>query len=191
MQGVGAVGYHLVSHLHRDGAEIYCCDIDAENLARVTSDFGRVKVVAPEEIYDVDCDVYAPCAMGGTVNEKTIPRLKCSIVAGSANNQLQDEDEDAARLRLRDILYAPDYVVNAGGLINVANELEGYNRERAIQQAAGIYSIVTTIFEIARDEDITPHQAANTLAERRIAQIGKIKSQYTSMQVQKKARGII
>ncbi len=191
VQGVGAVGYHLVSHLHRDGAQVFCCDIDQDNLARVSKDFSRVEIVGPEEIYDVDCDVYAPCALGGTVNEDTIPRLKCSIVAGSANNQLKDEDEDAARLRLRDILYAPDYVVNAGGLINVANELEGYNRERAIQQAAGIYSIVTTIFEIARDEDITPHQAANTLAERRIAQIAKVKSQYTSLQVQKRARGII
>jgi leucine dehydrogenase len=190
VQGVGAVGYHLVQHLTRDGAQVFICDIDPENLKRAQSDFRNVEVVAVDKIYDVDCDVFAPCAMGAVINDDTLGRLKCQIVAGSANNVLADEDKHGEALEERGIVYAPDYVVNAGGLINVYNELEGYNRERAVQQAAGIYDIVTEIFHIARDEKVTPLRAANTLAERRIANIGRIKSTYTGVPVRKKGRGI-
>jgi leucine dehydrogenase len=111
------------------------------------------------------------------VNDETVSRLKCSIVAGSANNILA-EDRHAQALQDRGILYAPDYVVNAGGLINVANELEGYNRERALKQAEGIYHITTRVFQIARDENITTSQAADELAERRIAALAKIQDNY-------------
>jgi leucine dehydrogenase len=190
VQGVGAVGYHLVQHLTRDGAKVVCCDIDAENLKRVGTDFRGVETVAPDKIYGVECDVFAPCAMGAIINDDTIPQLKCAIVAGSANNQLGDEDKHAGALEKRGILYAPDYVINAGGLINVANELEGYNRERAVQQAASIYNIVTTIYQIARDEKITTNRAANALAERRIQRIGRVKGTYTGMAVQKRGRGL-
>lgn len=191
VQGVGAVGYHLVQHLTRDGAKVFVCDIDQDNLRRVSRDFRGVEVVAPDTIYDVECDVFAPCALGAVVNDDTIKRLKCSIIAGSANNVLADEEKHSAELAKRDILYAPDYVINAGGLINVANELEGYNRERAIQQAAGIYNIVTQIYQVARDEGVTTLKAANTLAERRIERIGRIKHSYAGLSVQKKGRGII
>ena len=191
VQGVGAVGYHLVQSLTRDGARVFACDIDAENLKRITNDFRSVEVVAPEKIYSVDCDVFAPCAMGAVINDDTIPQLKAGIVAGCANNVLADDDKHAAALEAKGITYAPDYVINAGGIINVANELEGYNRERATQQAAGIYNIVTQIYQIARDEKITTLRAANALAERRIARIGRIKQTYTGVQVQKRARGII
>lgn len=191
VQGVGAVGYHLVQHLTRDGAKVFACDIDQENLKRVTRDFRGVEVVATDKIYDVECDVFAPCALGAVVNDETLPRLKCSIVAGSANNVLAEEDKHSAALEKAGILYAPDYVINAGGLINVANELEGYNRERAIQQAAGIYNIVTQIYQIARDEGVPTLKAANTLAERRIERIGRIKHSYAGVSVQKKGRGII
>jgi leucine dehydrogenase len=191
VQGVGAVGYHLVQHLTRDGAKVFVCDIDADNLKRVTTDFNGVEAVAPDSIYDVDCDVFAPCALGGVINDDTIPRLKCAVVAGSANNILGDEEKHGKALKDKGILYAPDYVINAGGLINVANELEGYNRERAVQQAAGIYNIVTEIYGIARDEDISPLQAANRLAERRIEAMGKVKDHFTGVNMLKKARGII
>jgi leucine dehydrogenase len=191
VQGVGAVGYHLVKHLTRDGAKVFICDINTDNIKRCTNDMNNVEAVDPESIYDVSCDVFAPCALGAVVNEQTIPRLKCSIVAGSANNILENEEKDGAALEAKGILYAPDYVINAGGLVNVANELEGYNRERAVQQAAGIYDIVTRIYEIARDEKITSNEAANRLAERRIAGIGRIKQRFTGVQVLKKARGII
>ncbi|MCP4499904.1 MAG: Glu/Leu/Phe/Val dehydrogenase [Deltaproteobacteria bacterium] len=189
VQGVGHVGYHLVRYLHDGGAKISICDIDQDNLKRTARDLADVEVVVPEAIYDQDCDIYAPCAMGGTVNSDTIPRLKCSIIAGSANNTLLDEDQDAKNLRKAGILYAPDYVVNAGGLINVANELEGYNSERALQQASSIYDIMTNIFQIARDEDISPHRAANALAERRIQKIGNIKNTFAGNQVNRRNRG--
>lgn len=178
VQGVGAVGYHLVKHLVRDGAKVFVCDIDTENLRRVTTEFQNVEVVAPDRIYDVDCDIFAPCALGAIINDDTINRLKCSIVAGCANNVLADEDKHSIALEKRGILYAPDYVVNAGGIINVANELEGYNRERAVQQAAGIYDIISRVYKIAREENITTLKAANALAERRIQQIGNIKHTY-------------
>ena len=191
VQGVGAVGYHLVQHLTRDGAKIFATDIDQENLRRVATDFRGVEIVGTDKIYGVDCDVYAPCALGAVVNDDTIPMLKCSIIAGSANNVLADEEKHSNALEKKGILYAPDYVINAGGLINVANELEGYNRERAVQQAASIYNIVTSIYQIARDEKITTMRAANALAERRIQRIGRIKGTYTGLAVQKRARGII
>jgi leucine dehydrogenase len=191
VQGVGAVGYHLVQHLTRDGAKVFCTDIDQENLRRVTADFRSVEVVTPDKIYGVDCDVFAPCALGAIINDDTIPQLKCQIIAGSANNQLADEDKHAPMLEKKGVLYAPDYVINAGGLINVANELEGYNRERAVQQAASIYNIITSIYQIARDEKISTLRAANALAERRIQRLGRIKGTYSGVPVQKRARGII
>jgi leucine dehydrogenase len=191
VQGVGAVGYHLVQHLTRDGAKVFATDIDQENLKRVSTDFRSVEIVAPEKIYAIDCDVFAPCALGAVVNDDTLPTLKCSIIAGCANNVLADEEKQAPALEKKGVLYAPDYVINAGGLINVANELEGYNRERAVQQAASIYNVLMQVYTIARDEKITTVKAADALAERRIQRIGRIKGTYTGVQVQKRARGII
>ncbi|MEW5853056.1 MAG: Glu/Leu/Phe/Val dehydrogenase [Myxococcota bacterium] len=188
VQGVGHVGYHLCQHLHREGTKIIVSDVDADNLKRVSEDF-NVKVVGVEDIYAVPCDIFAPCALGGVVNDDTIGKLKCKIVAGCANNQLKDEERHAKALEQRKILYAPDYVINAGGLINVANELEGYNRERAVQQAAGIYDILNRVFEIAEREKVTTVQAANTLAERRIQQIGRIKNYHTGLSRTGRARG--
>jgi leucine dehydrogenase len=177
IQGVGHVGYHLVRHVVRAGGKAVVADIDQDNLNKVTTDFGNVEVVSPDAIYSVACDIFAPCALGAVINDQTLPQLKCSIVAGSANNVLA-EDRHAKALDERGILYAPDYVVNAGGLINVANELEGYNTDRATQQVHGIYDITTAIFRIAREEGITTAQAADTLAERRIAAIARIKDSF-------------
>lgn len=177
IQGVGHVGYHLARLLKNAGAELVVCDVDRENLQRVTTEFSAVEVVEPDAIYDVECDIYAPCALGGVINDDTVPRLRCHIVAGSANNMLREE-RHAEALRERDILYAPDFVINAGGLINVANELEGYNQDRATSQVAGIRTIITQIFEIARQENTTAHLAAIRLAERRITNIGQIKTTF-------------
>jgi leucine dehydrogenase len=189
VQGVGAVGRHLVQHLVEGGARVVVSDIDVENVKKVAASAPGIEVVAPDAIYDVPCDVYAPCALGATVNDETLPRLKCQIIAGSANNVLADEDRHAAALAQRSIVYAPDYVVNAGGLINVANELEGYNRGRALRQASGIYDITMQVFRIAHDEGITTLRAANTLAERRIEALGRIKNTYLQTPVKRMKRG--
>lgn len=177
VQGVGAVGYYLVKHLISAGAQVTVCDIDEDNLKRVSKDF-PVEVVPPDKIFDVKADIFAPCALGAVINDNTIPRLHVEIVAGSANNILDEDRKHGRGLMDRGILYAPDYVINAGGLINVANELEGYNQERALRQAEGIYDIILRIFEIAKKEDIPTNKAADNLALRRIAEIDKIRSFY-------------
>jgi leucine dehydrogenase len=178
IQGVGHVGYHLVKHVIHGGGRVVVTDIDQESLRRVADEFTGVEVVAPDRIYSVECDVFAPCALGAVINDETIPQLRCGIVCGSANNILADEDKHAKALAAHDIVYAPDYVVNAGGLINVANELEGYNDERARKQVAGIYDVTMQIFRIAREENITTLAAANTLAERRIASVRRVKDTF-------------
>ncbi len=177
VQGVGHVGYHLVKHLTEEGATVYVTDIFEDSIKRVVDDFGAI-AVGPDEIYDLDVDIYAPCALGATLNDETIPNLKCSIVAGAANNQLKDESIHGQMLKDRGILYAPDYAINAGGLINVANEIEGYNRDRAFSQAEGIYDILLTIFQLAEDENIPTYMAANRVAEKRMEDISKLKNFY-------------
>lgn len=178
VQGVGAVGHHLVRLVKEAGAKVTVCDVDADNLARVTRDH-QVDVVEPDAIFDVPADIFAPCALGAVVNEKTIPRLKVEVIAGSANNILEKEERDSAALIDKDILYAPDYVVNAGGLINVANELEGYNQQRALNQAEGIYDIVLKIFAIAKEKKISTLRAADELALQRLSAIGRLRGVYT------------
>jgi leucine dehydrogenase len=177
VQGVGAVGRHLVKRLAEEGAKVTVCDIDEENLARVKGH--GCTVVDPNKIYDVEADIFAPCALGGIINDDSLPRLRVEIIAGSANNVLQHEQRHGRALMERGILYAPDYVINAGGLINVANELEGYNQERALKQAEGIYDIILRVFEIAKREDIPTNKAADNLALRRIAEIGKLRNVYS------------
>ncbi len=181
VQGLGHVGYHLVKLVTEAGAKAIVADIFEDAIRRVVSDFANmIEVVPPNEIHAAECDVFAPCALGAVINDDTIPQLKCQIVCGSANNILGSEEKHSRALEEKGILYAPDYVVNAGGLINVANELEGYNRERAIQQAGGIYDITTQIFQIARAEETTTVKAANTLAERRIAGAAKLRDRFVN-----------
>ena len=178
VQGVGHVGYHLCRYLSREGVNLYVTDMDESALKRVVDEFG-VQVIGMDDIYDADLDIYAPCALGATLNEETIPNLKCSIVAGAANNQLKNEDVHAQMLKDRGILYAPDYAINAGGLINVANEIEGYNRERAFLQAEeGIYDTLMTIFQRSEEEDVTTHTAASKVAEKRMEDVAKLKNVY-------------
>lgn len=181
VQGVGHVGYHLCDYLHKEGADIIATDIDAENLKRAANDF-KAEAVAPDEIMDLEADIYAPCALGATLNDETIPKLKAPIVAGAANNQLEVEAKHGEMLKENDILYAPDYAINAGGLINVANEIEGYNRERAFSQAEGIYDTLETIFGLAEKENIPTHAAAEKVAEKRMSDLSKLKNVYLPRQ---------
>lgn len=178
VQGVGSVGYFLVKYLKEAGAQVTVTDISADNLKRVTADFEGIEVVGADEIYGVACDVFAPCALGGVINDETLPQLKAGIVCGSANNILRDEAQHGQALMARGILYAPDYVVNAGGLINVASEREGYNRKRALAQAAAIYDVTRDILKLAREQEISPLQAANTIAEQRIESIAQVQRRY-------------
>lgn len=171
VQGVGHVGYYLCKHLSNEGARIVAADLNREALSRVEAEFGAV-IISPDTIYGTACEIYAPCALGATLNDATIPLLKAKVVAGAANNQLKEPRHGLA-LAERGILYAPDYVINAGGVINIANEQGGYNEERAYRQVAGIRQNLEEVFRIAADEKILPHEAADRLAENRLAE-GKL-----------------
>ncbi|MFS8514505.1 MAG: leucine dehydrogenase, partial [Planifilum fulgidum] len=163
VQGVGSVAYHLCKHLHEEGARLIVTDIVRENVERAVRDFGA-ESVDPDKIYDVECDIFSPCALGAIINDETLPRLKCRVVAGSANNQLKEE-RHGDRLEELGIIYVPDYVINAGGLINVADELFGYNRERAMKKVETIYDNVLRVFEIAKRDGIPSYKAADRMAE--------------------------
>jgi len=168
VQGAGHVARYLCGHLAAAGATLYIADIVAERAQLVADEHGA-KIISPEEIYDLDAEIYCPCALGATINDDTIPRLKAKIVAGAANNQcLTVEHGDA--LRERGILYAPDFVINAGGIINVSVELEpdGYKEERALVKVNNIYNAVRDIVQTADDKDIATNRAAILLAERKL-----------------------
>jgi len=177
VQGLGHVGSHLVNLLNDDGAEIYVTDIDKKRADKIIEKY-NCKYIDPNKILFEDVDIYAPCALGATINENTIPKLNCKIIAGGANNVLQKTKRDSELLIKRDILYAPDYVINAGGLINVANELEGYDKEKAFNQAEKIYDTLTDIFKRSKKDSISTTEAAALQAEDRIKKISTLKSFY-------------
>jgi leucine dehydrogenase len=172
VQGCGHVGYFLAKELHEAGAKLVVTDIDPERVKRVVSEFGA-RAVAPDEIYGVAADIFAPCALGAIVNDKTIPQLKVAIVAGAANNQLLEE-RHGHELESRGILYAPDYVANAGGVINVYSELAGWTSARAFRKADEIYDTVLKVFKIAKQDRVPTFQAADRLAEQRIRMVGSL-----------------
>lgn len=174
VQGVGSVGEHLVKYLSEEGARVTVADIFQDRVKEVVDAYG-CKAVDPEQIYDVEMDIYAPCALGATVNNDTLRRLKCSVICGAANNQLAEEESHGQLVREMGILYAPDYLVNAGGIINCYWEVVGYHREAALQQAEGIYQTTLDIFALADAENIPTFRAANNLAEARIEAIGHVK----------------
>jgi len=175
VQGVGNVGFHLVERLLKEEAIVMISDISDDRINKISSKH-NVEVIDKDAIYDTAMDIYAPCALGATINDETIQKLKCSVIAGAANNQLKEEKKHGRELIDRGILYAPDYLINAGGLINCYSELEGYNRERALQKTEIIYSRALEIFEIARKENITTQAAANRIAEERLAAIAHMNS---------------
>jgi leucine dehydrogenase len=173
VQGIGHVGEVLVEHLTKEGAKVFINDINEERLKLVAAAY-KAEVVSADVMFDLDIDIYAPCALGATVNDDTLGRLKCKIICGAANNQLADEKIHGEAVAKQGILYAPDYVVNAGGIINVYYELEGYNRERAMAHAEKIYATTYNIFQMAKADGIPTYMAANRLAEQRIEAIARI-----------------
>jgi leucine dehydrogenase len=172
LQGCGNVGYHLAKALHEAGAKLVVTDIDPERVKRVVAEFGAV-LLAPDDIYAVRADIFAPCALGAVINDKTIPQLRVEIVAGAANNQLQDE-RHGDELHRRGILYVPDYVANAGGVINVYSELAGWSSARAFRKADEIYDTVLRVLTIAKQDGLPTHEAADRLAEQRIKAVGSM-----------------
>ena len=169
VQGLGHVGYYLCEHLKNEGAELIVTDINKESVDRVVSNLGAT-AVGPDDIYSQNVDIYAPCALGATINDVTLPQLKCSIVAGAANNQLA-EDRHGEQLKKQGILYTPDYVINAGGIINVSFEMEGkeYSKQDALNKVDEIYGTLLEVFEIADSEQKTTNNVADELARRRIS----------------------
>lgn len=177
VQGAGHVASYLCDHLAKEGAKISVTDIYQDKVKAIVEKT-KAKYVPPEKIYDVPADIFCPCALGAIINDKTLPRLKVKIIAGGANNQLADERKHGPMLVKRGIIYAPDYAINAGGLMSVANELEGYAGERALKQAEGIYDTILRIFEISKKQKIPTYEASNRLAEERIASISHIHNLY-------------
>src|SRR5881296_3754124 len=176
LQGCGSVGYHLAKLVFAEGADITCTDIDPQRVKRVVEECGA-KAVEPDQIYDVRVNIFAPCALGAVINDDTVQRLQVEIVAGAANNQL-GEDRHGDLLERRGITYAPDYVINGGGLINVNAELHGWAPERARSKAGEIYDTLLRVFEIAREEGVPTYRAADRLAEQRIAAIAKVRRNF-------------
>jgi len=177
VQGVGHVGMYLLEHLQKEGAKIVLTDYYEERAYEAAARFGAV-AVGVDEIYDQDVDIYSPCALGATVNDKTIDRLKCRVIAGSANNQLESENEHGPELVRRGIVYAPDFLINAGGLINVYSEIVGSSRQGALTQTEKIYDYTLQVLDKAEQENTHPQAAAIRQAEERIASVGKVKSTY-------------
>jgi leucine dehydrogenase len=173
VQGLGHVGMEYVKLLKERGAKLFVTDINKTLVDKAVNEYGA-EAVGADEIYDVNADVYSPCALGGTVNEQTLPRFKFKIVCGPANNQLAS-NAIGDELEKRGILYAPDYAVNAGGVMNVALEITGYNRERAMRMMRTIYHNLARIYEIADRDGIPTYKAADRMAEERIAVMGKLK----------------
>ncbi|MEC9282871.1 MAG: Glu/Leu/Phe/Val dehydrogenase [Bdellovibrionota bacterium] len=179
VQGLGKVGYYLAEYLHKNGAELIVADID-EDMVKKAEEKLKAKVVSTDEILSVDCDILAPCAMGAIINDDTISKLNCKVIAGAANNMLK-EYAHGDQLHEMGILYAPDYVANAGGLMNVFVELEGYSRERALERTQGIYDNLIEIYKISKEMGIPSYKAADEMAERRLAQIGRLKQKHTGL----------
>ncbi len=177
VQGLGHVGYNLCRLLHKEGARLIVTDLDRRAVERVVGEFGA-KAVDPDEILTIPCNVFAPCALGAVINDETVPDLRCAIVAGSANNVLAESRHGEA-LADRGILYAPDYVINAGGLINVADELEGYNERRATKRVMRIEDRIRSIITISKRDGVPTNVAADTLALERIAAIGSMERLHT------------
>jgi leucine dehydrogenase len=177
VQGLGAAGEPLLGYLKEGGLEVIATDINKKTLQRLQAQYG-FRTVKPEAIHKTECDIFCPCAVGSILNDQTIPKLKCQLVAGCANNQLEDEERHSRMLHERGILYAPDYIINAGGVIQAIDELQGYNPERVKMKTERIYNRLLYIFETAKKEGILPFEAANRYAESRIREIHKMRRLY-------------
>ncbi|MBU1398550.1 MAG: Glu/Leu/Phe/Val dehydrogenase dimerization domain-containing protein [Pseudomonadota bacterium] len=175
VQGLGAVGHNVVSQLHELGAETIICDIDSEKVAAMVNKYGS-KAVETDAIYDVPCDVFCPCALGKGINDDTLKRLKCKIICGSANNQLEEE-RHGDLLESMGFVYAPDYIANSGGTIYDTDRLGvgGVSHERGKEKVKRVYDNMMRVFEIAARDKVPTYRAADRMAEERIAQIAEVK----------------
>lgn len=179
VQGAGHVSTYLCRLLAEEGAELKVCDIYEDKVKELAEEVDA-EVVDPDSIYSLDVDIFSPCALGGVINDDTIDHFDCDIIAGGANNVLDEEEKHGQMLLDRGILYAPDYVINAGGLINVASELEGYNPDRAHDKASRIYDTILDILEYSEENNTPTFVASNILAEERINNVGRIHRIYSS-----------
>ncbi len=178
VQGAGHVGAHIVRHLRKEGAHVLIADIDDARANALCTETGAERVAA-DAIASTECDIFCPAAFGGVLNDDTIPVLRCAAVAGAANNQLAEEKKHAGMLEQRGILYAPDYVINGGGLISVASELQGESHAHAMKLAEKIYDVVLRVLTIAKREHIPTIVASNAIAEERIRSVRRIRDIYT------------
>ncbi|MCW3126927.1 MAG: leucine dehydrogenase [Bacteroidetes bacterium] len=167
VQGIGHVGGYLVEHLTKAGAKVYITDINKENLKKV-ADASGAQVVGTDEIYDLDVDIYSPCALGATVNTDTIGRLKCAVIAGAANNQLADENVHGHMLMDKGIIYAPDFLINAGGVINCYREVQNLTENETRKYIDDIYNKTLQIFARAKEDKVPTQEAAIRIAMDRI-----------------------
>jgi leucine dehydrogenase len=177
IQGVGAVGFELARLLTEAGASILFTDINEKGIQKMKEALPNAKFVGAQEIFTANCDIYSPCALGASLNDETIPMLKCKIVAGAANNQLK-EDRHGQMLKERGILYSPDYLINAGGLMNVSIEFEGWADSKSRRMIDTIYDKTLEVFRISDEQNIPVNKAADVMAENRINSIKQIKSNY-------------
>ncbi|TNF06604.1 MAG: Glu/Leu/Phe/Val dehydrogenase [Bacillota bacterium] len=179
VQGAGQTGYYLINKLvEMKAKKIYFTEINEKHIARLQKEHPEVEFVQPKDIYGLDVDVFSPCALGGVLNDDTIPQIKAPIIAGTANNVLLEEDIHGNMIKDKKILYAPDFVINAGGLINVYHELKGYNIGRATRDIEKIYDRLLEIFKIAERENIHTQLAAKVFAKKRIETINNIQDNY-------------
>ena len=179
VQGAGQTGYYLINYLLEAGAKkVYFTEMNKAHIERMQREHPEVEFVQPEDIFGLDVDVFCPCALGASVNETTIPLIKAKAIAGSANNVLKDEVEDGDALKRKNIVYAPDFVINAGGLINVYRELVGYNKDKVMLEVEKIYDRLLEIYAIAKSEKINTQKAAILYAQRRIDTMVKVKANW-------------
>ena len=176
VQGLGNVGSYLIELLIKEQAHVLVSDIFDDKIKAITERF-KVTVVAADEVYGADVDIYAPCALGATINSQTIPKMNCKIIAGGANNQLEDEALHAKMLQDQGILYGPDFLINSGGIINVYFEQQGkYHRAKVLEKTEDIYKMTTDVINLAAVNNITTHQAALNIATKRIEDFSRLKS---------------
>ena len=172
VEGIGNVGINLVKHLTMEGAKVYINDISQDRMDLVVKEYGS-EIILNDDFYDLDMDIYAPCALGASINDDSLSRLKCSIIAGAANNQLENEEKHGQMLMKKGIIYAPDFLINAGGLINVYSELNGYNQEEAMAKTKNIYDTTLEILCKSEIDGITSHEAALKIAKVRVLEANK------------------
>lgn len=181
IQGAGSVGTFLAQYLEKEGAKIYFTDINEAHIKNFKNLITSAKFVAPEDIYDLDADIYVPCALGATINDDTIKRLKVKIICGAANNQLK-ENRHGDMLKELGILYAPDYLINGGGVMNVSLEFDGWTQDKATRMVDTIYEATLNVFKVSKEQNIPVYRATDLIAEQRIQAMKKIQGKYLGQQ---------